>query len=1294
MYLGTHTHGGTKATFCVCPRRRRARRHSASASAAATAIARTHDRGNCLSLLSRGASEAIARDSRAMPTAKELLALEDRFESLSDAQKRCVIKVQARLRGWAQRHKSRQHLIRDAAVKGGVWAQFSLSTTETLVETYRAHVGGPVASGTGDLYVTDKRLCFYCESSDPKMRDGILFSPSKPKRGTSSPISLKIAYKEIKAITTKAEYVSEPGVVLEMRDGSSMWFGGFYFTSSVKALIENEWTRETVAKLNHAQALRTQILMSTSRASGAAAHERVEALKEELDLSRTKLERANAREREHVLEIEILRENEERLERQKKKLANQARDLEEDIEAARLKQTAALTAQRAAEKKLSEIEVTFEAKIDALLEEKNMTIEEMSKEVNNFKSMLSDERATMKADVERARKLASDLRDQRDALMTEKAKLTIQLGQLETELASRPEVDDSIAEERIAELEAALEAFNAEKEKNAASMASLSAKHNSALSEITNLRAELATRADVVSTKKVDDARVAELEAALEAFNAEKEKNAASMASLSAKHNSALSEITNLRAELATRADVVSTKKVDDARVAELEAALEAFNAEKEKNAASMASLSAKHNSALSEITNLRAELATRADVVSTKKVDDARVAELEAALETTRAEQKSSAAAMADMKSKHNAALAEIANLRAQSDHVSTVQASELEALQSKYEAAVNALTAARNEKDQAMKKCDDLAKRDAEAGKQITGKNTKIKAMEVELDALRDTRESSSAALAALTAKYEEAQKQLCALHSEKADLTKRSSAELQHREGKLREELGLAKAKCDELLHEIDALRLQREESRVAMATLESKYQEAAGNLQDLKTRHAADLAKFDQERKVLECALTESKESNNAALAAVQNERESMRSAKEQQNVSMVALKAKYENVGKQLESTKSELANAISAREKALEEVHLAKQSEEKAKSQMLAHEKSLFQAEADVSAAQIQAAAAISSAKSAEKRENVIKTELQELRRQNEALLKDHSTLEARSTQLEEKAQMLVKVEQEMAALRAELQVTALQQEKWKQDVAYAKAEIERSRTKAEADGEKFSELLKNMSEAEREAASARAAESVARDYASRSNESAKEVQARELRMREELTTMRVAYEKLSTDFRAKTEEFSREVSRLEKAVSDEQNKVNVIQLKLEEAQKTVQTLEQANIHSHNKIGTLKDTLRRQKQETDQLYTEYQNVCANLDETKMLLEREQSATADMHRQKMMEKSRSSSMPGYRAGLPGAASISTRSPLGSANCNPRLGLPSIEQLLPALGPIKPALGSPPIANTVD
>ena len=154
--------------------------------------------------------------------------------------------------------------------------------------------------------------------------------------------------------------------------------------------------------------------------------------------------------------------------------------------------------------------------------------------------------------------------------------------------------------------------------------------------------------------------------------------------------------------------------------------------------------------------------------------------------------------------------------------------------------------------------------------------------------------------------------------------------------------------------------------------------------------------------------------------------------------------------------------------------------------------------------------------------------------------------------MEGRSKALEEKADQLVQVEKEMSALKAELTATALQQEKWKQDVEYAKAEIERSRSKEEANNEKYLDMLKNMSEAEREAASARAAESVARDYASRSNETAKETQARELRMLDELATTRVAYETLSTEFRAKTEEFSREVSRLEKSVSDEHAKMQV----------------------------------------------------------------------------------------------------------------------------------------------
>ena len=233
------------------------------------------------------------------------------------------------------------------------------------------------------------------------------------------------------------------------------------------------------------------------------------------------------------------------------------------------------------------------------------------------------------------------------------------------------------------------------------------------------------------------------------------------------------------------------------------------------------------------------------------------------------------------------------------------------------------------------------------------------------------------------------------------------------------------------------------------------------------------------------------------------------------------MSLVALKAKLEDSNKQLAASKVALENAAAAREEALEKMHDAQRCEEATKVQLITSEKALVQRETEAKSFQMEITAFTAAAKSAEEREREARAELQDLRRQNEALVKEHGTLEGRSKALEEKADQLVQVEKEMSALKAELTATALQQEKWKQDVEYAKAEIERSRSKEEANNEKYLDMLKNMSEAEREAASARAAESVARDYASRSNETAKETQARELRMRDELATTRVAYETL-----------------------------------------------------------------------------------------------------------------------------------------------------------------------------
>ena len=81
---------------------------------------------------------------------------------------------------------------------------------------------------------------------------------------------------------------------------------------------------------------------------------------------------------------------------------------------------------------------------------------------------------------------------------------------------------------------------------------------------------------------------------------------------------------------------------------------------------------------------------------------------------------------------------------------------------------------------------------------------------------------------------------------------------------------------------------------------------------------------------------------------------------------------------------------------------------------------------------------------------------------------------------------LEERASHLTEVEKQCAALKAELTVTAIQHEKWQQEVEYAKSEIDRTRSKEAENNEKYMDMLKNMSDAEREAASARAAESAA----------------------------------------------------------------------------------------------------------------------------------------------------------------------------------------------------------------
>ena len=162
-------------------------------------------------------------------------------------------------------------------------------------------------------------------------------------------------------------------------------------------------------------------------------------------------------------------------------------------------------------------------------------------------------------------------------------------------------------------------------------------------------------------------------------------------------------------------------------------------------------------------------------------------------------------------------------------------------------------------------------------------------------------------------------------------------------------------------------------------------------------------------------------------------------------------------------------------------------MHAAMRAEESTKASIVALEKTLVERDAEMKSLRMEVTA-FSAAAKRRRGERLARDEMQELRLQNEALVKEHGTLEGRSKMLEERASHLTEVEKQCAALKAELTVTAIQHEKWQQEVEYAKSEIDRTRSKEAENNEKYMDMLKNMSDAEREAASARAAESVARD--------------------------------------------------------------------------------------------------------------------------------------------------------------------------------------------------------------
>ena len=178
----------------------------------------------------------------------------------------------------------------------------------------------------------------------------------------------------------------------------------------------------------------------------------------ELEAEREKTRRSETREREQIVEIEVLRENEECMERQKNKLHRRRARVRGGVRDAPGAKGGTAPWRDAAEKKLDDTESTFESKIDRLLEEKNMTINELSDEVNKFKEMWREDKAQMKVELEKARGQTASFRNQRDVLVSEKSTLVIEVGRLESDLIkfSKSSAHDS---RRVCELEAELQEF-------------------------------------------------------------------------------------------------------------------------------------------------------------------------------------------------------------------------------------------------------------------------------------------------------------------------------------------------------------------------------------------------------------------------------------------------------------------------------------------------------------------------------------------------------------------------------------------------------------------------------------------------------------------------------------------------------------------------------------------------------------------------------------------------------------------------------------------------------------------
>lgn len=127
--------------------------------------------------------------------------------------------------------------------------------------------------GAGSLYIFDKHLAYHNPGG------GFSFF------GTLKEVKMLYSFSELKDVRVKEEYVTAPGVVVTLKDGTEHWWGGMMFPTSVCESITKVWKGKSESTAAMALQARSQAaLTAASKHTGkiASLEGEVESLTDEV----------------------------------------------------------------------------------------------------------------------------------------------------------------------------------------------------------------------------------------------------------------------------------------------------------------------------------------------------------------------------------------------------------------------------------------------------------------------------------------------------------------------------------------------------------------------------------------------------------------------------------------------------------------------------------------------------------------------------------------------------------------------------------------------------------------------------------------------------------------------------------------------------------------------------------------------------------------------------------------------------------------------------------------------------